>query len=174
MVPSTETVFSLPTPPQITSVFPCSNQLSDPCSYILNHLQKKEVAILSGQIFIQKRKCNCVSYQPTMKCHCLVFLLFKDQNQEDTPASSVLSPLDTWQLVLNMGTVCQQHKTPKNVFAYGAPGPLDRWRIMIHPKLLQCQVRTLCGCSAGEFLLTTEWLASPREHCWRCYEIKTF
>lgn len=35
------------------------------------------MAILNGQFFAERRKCNCVFCWPTTKCHCLVFLFFQ-------------------------------------------------------------------------------------------------
>lgn len=51
----------------------------------------REVAVLSGQFFVERRKCNGVFYWPAFKCHCLVFPLF-----QGLELGGHASPSDTW------------------------------------------------------------------------------
>ena len=81
MVLSTEATCSLFLPyPKSPFHFPVQISGSVLFLYFESPLEKKkrELAILSGQFLVERRKCNCVFYWPTTKCPCLVFLVFKD------------------------------------------------------------------------------------------------
>lgn len=77
-----------------------------------------------------------------------------------------------------MGTLCQQHKPPKNVLPFGPLGETEN-NDQIHPPLLQFEERALLRCSAGGASSRHKLSAQYRmahvthEHWWSCCEVKT-
>lgn len=147
MVPPTEATCSLFLPLiPITFLFPCSKQLSQPCSCILNHQKKREVTILSGH-YLQKGENVIVVFTGLLLSVTAWFFSFsRIRTRRTHQHQSVLGPQTYGSWVLNTGAICQQHKRPKDVPTFGAPGPLGRSRIMTR-FLQNCYS---AGCSSGE------------------------
>lgn len=137
-------MFSLPTPPQIiTFLFPFSNQLSQPYSCILNHLQEKRErwpfcvvrSLQKGEIVF------LLAYYVSLPG----FSLFQGLELGGHTSIECIKPLDTWQLGTEHGNCMSTAQAPKECSCIWGPG--TPWETenndQIHPKLPQCQVRTL-------------------------------
>lgn len=91
-------VRSVGTPPERPCVLPFPLYLfispfktakSVPIFWIIREM--REVAVLSGQFFVERRKCDGVFYWPTSKCYCLSFPLF-----QGLELGGHASPSDAW------------------------------------------------------------------------------
>lgn len=89
------------------------------------------------------------------------------------PLRHMVAKYWTWELYVN-------NARPQRTFLLWGPDPLGRLRIMTRFTQNCCRARRepSIGVLQGnlpcikKFLLNTEWSTSPKEHWWRCYEIK--